>query len=253
MKAIVAAEWLKLLHRRDAQIGLAVFGLIPIILITSLRYSEAVTFAGSKTPIALANSSLSMTLATLIGPVLVAIVTALSLARERETGELRLMLLQPYRRRAVLLGKCFTLCTYVVIGLLVNVGVGLLTGALCFGIEGTDLTLSSQAIDTLGGLLWSSALAGLGLIALVTLVLFLAVWFGFGATLVMTFGLLVSMDLVSQFEQLQPYLLTYIWNASNLALASSCSPSQAVPILLLYMGGGAALAVWFFERQDVLT
>jgi len=253
MIANAIAEWLKLRHRWDALIGLAVFGLIPSILIISMRYGKGVTFSGLTTPISLAISTLAMILATLIGPILVAIVAAGSLARERETGELSLVLLQHHRRSAVLLGKYVALCAYATLALLVCLGSGALVGALLFGTEGPGLTSNNMGFHTFEDLLWAGTLGELGLMALIAIVLLLATRFNFGATLVLTFGLLVGMDLASRFEQWQPYLLTHIWNIGNFAITSSHSSLlQAVWILLLYIGGGCGVAVLLFKRRDVL-
>jgi ABC-type transport system involved in multi-copper enzyme maturation permease subunit len=245
-------ECSKLCRRRDAQIGLMVFVVVPVFLILLLRYGEGVTFAGEKTALSLANSAISMILATWLGPMLIAVISAGSLAREQETGEMRLILSQPHRRYAVLSGKCLALGLYVALVVLAALVSGLFTGALTFGCKGGEVGMGSWAAHTWGGLLRTALLAWLGLTALAAIVLLLAVYAPFGATLVLALALLIVMSLLGRNEQWQPYLLTHLWNAAGLAaLSETPSLLRTVLVLLLYWATGLGLAIALFERKDI--
>jgi len=251
----VWVECFKLLHRRDAQAGIIIFALLPALLITSLHYSESVTFANEPTPINLTGSAISVMLSTVLAPMLVAIIAAGTLAREKQSGEIRFLLQQPHRRTTILAGKTIALVIYVITALLVALFSGLIVGMILLGTEEMDLTLTSRASETLGGLLLTYGIAGLGLIAFTAVTLLLATYFGYGATLMFTFSAIVVMGVLSQFEVVKPYLLTYAWNTAN--YTGNSTPNleliRTLFVLIAYSIAGIGSAFWMFERRDIVS
>lgn len=254
MKVNIWAECLKLAYRREAQAGLLIFALLPALLIISLRFSENVTFASEKTPISLTSASMAMMLSTILAPMLVVIVAAGSLARERQTGEIRFMLLQPHKRSVILTGKAVALVLYITIALLITLLTGLILATILFGTSQSDLTVTSQSPETVDRLLWMFGVAGLGLVSLMAITLLLATYFSYGATVMLVLSLLVLMEVLGQLEQAQPYLLTYAWNIANYSLDSSQNTdlSRALLVLVTYLLAGMGSAFWLFERRDIV-
>lgn len=253
MKVNIGAECLKLAYRREAQAGLLIFALLPALLIISLRFSESVTFAGEKTPVGLTTASMAMMLSTILAPMLVVIVTAGSLARERQTGEIRFMLLQPHQRSVILTGKAVALVLYIAIALLITLLTGLILATLLFGPGQSDPTATTP--ETVDRLLGMFGVAGLGLVSLMAITLLLATYFSYGATVMLVLSLLVLMQVLGQLEQAQPYLLTYAWNTANYSLDSSQSTdlSRALLVLITYFLIGIGAAFWSFERRDIVA
>ena len=83
----------------------------------------------------------------------------------------------------------------------------------------------------------------------------LATRFGYGATLMITFSVIVAMGILEQFEVVKPYLLTYAWNVANYGADSNPYAGfiRALLVLIAYSVVGISSALWMFERRDIIS
>ena len=212
-----------ILRRRRNLALLAVLSVVPVVIgiavyLSTPRGGEGPAFLGQITGngLFLVFTSLTVALPVFL-PLVVGVVAGDSIAGEAGSGTLRYLLTVPVTRSRLLLVKTLAVATFTALAVLVVALVGLVTGAVLFGLG--DLTLLSG--DTIG--LGNGLLRALGVSAYVTMALFgLAAGGLFISTLTenaiaamaTTLGLVVLsalLDAVPQLSAIHPYLLTHHW------------------------------------------
>ncbi len=215
---------LALLVRRRRNLALlVVLSGIPLILglavyASTPRGGEGPAFLGQITGngLFLVFTALTVSLPVFL-PLVVSVVAGDSIAGEAGMGTLRYLLTVPVTRGRLLAVKTLGVATFTAMAVLTVAVVGLVTGALLFGVG--DVTLLSGDTVSLG----SGLLRALGVAAYVTVALFgLAAGGLFVSTLTenaiaamaTTLGLVVLsflLDAVPQLSAVHPWLLTHNW------------------------------------------
>ena len=244
-----------ILRRRRNLALLAVLSVVPIIIgmavyLSTPRGGEGPPFLGQITGngLFLVFTALTVALPVFL-PLVVAVVAGDSIAGEAGGGTLRYLLTVPVTRSRLLLVKTLAVASFIALAVLVVAVVGLVTGAVLFGLG--DLTLLSG--DTIG--LGNGLLRALGVSAYVTLALFgLAAGGLFISTLTenaiaamaTTLGLVVLsalLDAVPQLSVIHPYLLTHNWLGFGELLRGSVDTTS----LMRWSGLHAAYAAVFLS------
>ena len=211
------------LRRRRNVALLAVLAVVPLLIGVAVRLSappgtDGPQFLGQVTGngLFLVFTALTVCLPLFL-PLVVGVVAGDSIAGEAGSGTLRYLLTVPVTRGRLLASKALGVLAYTAIAVLVVAGVGLLTGAVLFGLG--DVTLLSG--DTVG--LGDGLLRALGVAAYVVVALSgLAAGGVFVSTLTenaiaamaTTIALAVLsavLDAVPQLKAIHPFLLTHHW------------------------------------------
>lgn len=260
---------LRLVFRRRRNIALLVLlSLVPVLIGVAVKLSSP---QGGEGPpfLALVTGNglfLAFTALTVCLPVFlplgVAIVSGDAVAGEAGAGTLRYLLTVPVRRTRLLLVKALGIIAYCAAGVLAVALVGLVTGAVLFGLR--DVTLLSGDTVSLG----SGLLRGLGIAAYVTadlvglalVGLFLSTLTevpvaAMGATVGVAVGSAV-LDAVPQLGSARELLLTHRWLDFGGLLSTSVPLAHLLGGLLVPLCWAvvAGLAAWArFTTADITS
>ncbi len=239
------------LRRRRNVALLAVLAVVPLLIGVAVRLSapsgtEGPQFLGQVTGngLFLVFTALTVCLPLFL-PLVVGVVAGDSIAGEAGSGTLRYLLPVPVTRDRLLASKALGVLTYTALAVLVVAGVGLLTGAVLFGLG--DVTLLSG--DTVG--LGNGLLRALGVAAYVVVALSgLAAGGVFVSTLTenaiaamaTTIALAVLsavLDAVPQLTAIHPFLLTHHWLGFGELLRGSVDTSALLRWSALHLAYAA--------------
>jgi ABC-2 type transport system permease protein len=217
------SELALVLRRRRNVALLSVLSIVPMLIgvavyLSTPRGGEGPAFLGQITGngLFLVFTALTVSLPVFL-PLVVGVVAGDSIAGEAGSGTLRYLLTVPVTRSRLLAAKSLGVATYTALAVLVVGLVGLIAGAVLFGLG--DVTLLSGDTISLG----SGLLRALGVAAYVTVALLgLAAGGVFISTLTenaiaamaTTLGLVVLsalLDAVPQLSAIHPWLLTHHW------------------------------------------
>ena len=220
---LYAGELRLMLGRRRNLALLAVLTLIPLIIGIAVRLStprggEGPAFLGQITGngLFLVFTALTVSLPVFL-PLVVGVVAGDSIAGEAGSGTLRYLLTVPVTRGRLLAAKTLGVATFTALAVLVVALVGLVTGAVLFGLGDVTL-LSGDTVSLANGLTRSAGVAAYVVVALFGLAaggLFLSTLTENAiAAMASTIGLVVLsalLDAVPQLSAIHPFLLTHNW------------------------------------------
>jgi ABC-2 type transport system permease protein len=263
-------EWTKLLFTRRTYVIWA--GLLAIPFITALaiklassppgpgegpEFLSRVIENGMYTPLA--------SLAALIPfflPLAAIMAASYMIAGEAELGTLRIILLRPVKRGAMLLAKWVTAITFLLVGLLLVVAGGLLFGGLFFGLQ-PMVTLSGTTVsiaEGIGLILFTALFALAAMACMVSLALLFSTLADSSLTaLIATVVLYVVIQLLvsfSYFDWLAPYVFpTYFNDYVNFFRDPiAWRPiGKAVLVFGVWSAALTTIAWLLFRRKDVLS
>lgn len=229
------AEVRLLLTRRRNQILLAVLAVVPIVIgiavkVNDPRNGEGPAFLSRVTGngLFLVFTAITVSLPFFL-PLVIGVVSGDAIAGEAGLGTLRYLLTVPVSRARVLTVKTLAIATFTALGVLVIAAVGLIMGALLFGLHALVL-LSGDTVGV-GSAVWRT----LAVVLYVSIALFgLAAGGLFVSTLtensIAAMAATVSiaifsvlLDTVPQLSGIHPYLLTHNWLGFGELLRSSIS------------------------------
>ncbi len=211
------------LRRRRNLALLVVLGLVPMIIGVAVKVSTPAAGDGPQFLGQVAGNGLFLVFTALTVclpfflPLVVGVVAGDSIAGEAGSGTLRYLLAVPVTRGRLLASKTLGVLTFTALAVLTVAGIGLVTGAVLFGLGDVTL-LSGDVVSLADGLL-----RALGVAAYVVVALFgLAAGGVFVSTLTenaigamaTTIALAVFsalLDAVPQLKAIHPYLLTHNW------------------------------------------
>ena len=222
-RRLYAGEVRLLLGRRRNLALLAVLAVVPLLIGVAVRLSTPRNDDGPQFLSQITGNGLFLVFTALTValpfflPLVVGVVAGDSVAGEAGTGTLRYLLTVPVTRSRLLAVKALGVATYTALAVLVVALVGLVTGAVLFGLRDVTL-LSGDTVSLADGLLRT-----VGVFAFVTIALFgLAAGGLFVSTLTenaiaamaTTIGIAVFSALLDAVPQLRPIagaLLTHNW------------------------------------------
>jgi ABC-2 type transport system permease protein len=222
-RRLYVSELALVLRRRRNLALLSVLSVVPLVIgiavyLSTPRGGEGPAFLGQITGngLFLVFTALTVSLPVFL-PLVVGVVAGDSIAGEAGTGTLRYLLTVPVTRGRLLAAKALAVATFTALAVLVVAVVGLVTGAILFGLG--DVTLLSGDTVSLGnGLLRAGGVAAYVTVALLGLAaggLFLSTLTENAiAAMATTLGLVVLsalLDAVPQLSAIHPYLLTHNW------------------------------------------
>jgi ABC-2 type transport system permease protein len=242
--------WL-LLRRRRNQILLAVLAAIPIFIGVAVKISapqngEGPQFIGRITGngLFLVFTAVTVSIPFFL-PLIVSVVAGDAIAGEAGLGTLRYILTVPVGRGRLLAVKTLAIATFTTIAVLVVAVVGLVTGALLFGLHSLVL-LSGDTVslgDGLARTLGVVAYAAIALFALACGGLFIstltenAIAAMASAVSIAVFSALL--DAVPQLSAIHPALLTDHWLGYGELLRTSISTADLTRWTLLHLAYAA--------------
>lgn len=245
------SEMRLLLRRRRNQILVAVLAAIPIFIGVAVKISapqngEGPQFIGRITGngLFLVFTAITVSLPFFL-PLIISVVAGDAIAGEAGLGTLRYLLTVPVARGRLLSVKTLAVATFTAVAVLVVAVVGLITGALLFGLHSLVL-LSGDTVSLGDGLLRS-----LGIVIYVTIALFaLAAGGLFISTLtenaIAAMASAVSiavfsalLDAVPQLSAIHPVLLTDHWLGYGELLRTSISAADLSRWTLLHLAYAA--------------
>ncbi|MCU1605190.1 MAG: family transporter protein [Modestobacter sp.] len=222
-RRLYAGEMRLLLGRRRNQALLAVLAVVPLVIGVAVRVSvprngDGPRFLGQITGngLFLVFTALTVALPFFL-PLVVGVVAGDSIAGEAGTGTLRYLLAVPVTRGRLLAVKTLGVASYTTFAVLVVALVGLVTGAVLFGLHEVTL-LSGHTVSLADGLLRT-----LGVVVFVVVALFGLAAGGLLvstltenaiAAMATTIGIAVFSALLDAVPQLRPIagaLLTHHW------------------------------------------
>jgi ABC-2 type transport system permease protein len=240
-----------LLRRRRNQILVAVLAAIPIFIgvavkISSPQNGEGPQFIGRITGngLFLVFTAITVSIPFFL-PLIISVVAGDAIAGEAGLGTLRYLLTVPVGRGRLLSVKTLAVATFTALAVLVVAIVGLITGALLFGLHSLVL-LSGDTVSLGDGLLRT-----LGIVVYVTIALFaLAAGGLFISTLtenaIAAMASAVSiavfsalLDAVPQLSAIHPALLTDHWLGYGELLRTSISAADLTRWTLLHLAYAA--------------
>ena len=240
-----------ILGRRRNIALLTVLGVIPVLIgvavsLSTPRNGDGPPFLGqiSGNGLFLVFTALSVCMPVFL-PLVVGVVAGDSIAGEAGTGTLRYLLTVPVTRSRLLLVKTLGTLTFTATAVLVVGAVGMVTGAILFGLH--DVTLLSGDTVSLG--------SGIGRALLVVVYVTVAL-FGLTAgglfistltenaiaAMATTVGIAVLsflLDAVPQLSAIHPYLLTHNWLGFGELLRLSPSSTTLLQWSLLHLAYAA--------------
>jgi ABC-2 type transport system permease protein len=265
---LYASEIRLILGRRRNQALLAVLGVIPLMIgiavdASTPRGGEGPQFLGQITGngLFLVFTALTVCLPLFL-PLVVGVVSGDTIAGEAGLGTLRYVLTVPVTRRRLLAVKTLGALTYTAAAVLTVALVGLITGAVLFGLHDVTL-LSGDTVSLANGLLRM-----LGVAAYVVAALFgLAAAGVFISTLTenaiaamaTTVALSVFslvLDAVPQLSSIHPWLLTHNWLGFGELLRGTVDGAALVRWTLLHLAYAAvflSLAYARLQTKDITS
>jgi ABC-2 type transport system permease protein len=249
---------LRLVFRRRRNAAILVFlGLIPIFIGIAVKVStpgsgEGPPFIGevSGNGLFLVFTALAVSLPVFL-PLATAIVAGDAISGEAGSGTLRYLLTVPVGRSRLLLVKSIGVLAYVAAAVLIIGLIGLITGAVLFGVHPVTL-LSGDTVSTGNGLLRALGVAGyvlLDLVGLVAIGIFLSTLTEVPvAAMAATLGMAIVfaiLDSVPQVGSLRRILLTHHWQDFGELLRqpphlSTLLPGIFIPLAYAAIFGSAA-------------
>lgn len=220
----LASELLLIVRRRRNIAGLVVLALVPVLMAVSIKIDgssgggpDLISMIGGNglfVPIAALSVEIAMFL-----PLAIAMVAGDAVAGEANLGTLRYLLTVPVRRTRLLAVKYLAICLGALIATGLIAVVGLLVGALLFGL-GPMTTLSGIQISLLGGLGRLLLIVGYltaGLCALGAIGLFISTLteqpIAVTVAVMIVVILMTILNAVPQLAPLHPWLITDHWTA----------------------------------------
>jgi ABC-2 type transport system permease protein len=250
------------LHRRRNLALLAVLAFVPLFIgiavdISRPRNGEGPQFLGQITGngLFLVFTSLTVSLPFFF-PLVLGVLSGDCIAGEASLGTLRSLLTIPVSRGRLLTVKTLAVATFTVIAVVEMAVVGLVTGAVLFGLH--DVTLLSGDTVSLG----NGLLRTLGIVAYVSVALFaLAAGGVFVSTLTenaiaamaTTIGIAILstlLDAVPQLAAIHPYLLTDHWLGFGELLRTSIAAGSLVRWSLLHVAYAAVFLSLAWSRMS---
>jgi ABC-2 type transport system permease protein len=269
-RTLVRLELSRTFRLKRPWIGLAVLGLIPVLITLSLDLRSRKPGQGDGPPFlfeSLANG-LFIPFATLeilidiLLPAVVALVAADALAGETASGTLRALLARPVTRTSVLLSKWVLSGIYAALGLLVMALTALAIGGLVFGIRDVNTVLYGvvtvqHGLGALGLAYLFGLVCMLGVIGIALTVSTLT-----GSPIGAFFGTVAViaveniLKVLPSFEPIQPALITghfATWRKVVQEPPDYEAYLRGLIVPSLYAVVGLAIAWWMFRRRDVLA
>lgn len=262
-------ELATLLRRRRTWAMIAALALIPVLLGIAVRLVGGASpgggppFLDQVTDNGVFVGLVALTVATpLFLPLTVSVVAGDSVAGEASLGTLRYVLVAPSGRTVLLLVKYIVAAVFCLIAAFTVVAVGIVVGAVLFGLGPVTLLSGTQA--SLGeGMLRCLAIVAYSTVSLLGLsaigVLFSTLTTVPVGAMAATAILAVTAQIVGAIPQLSaihPFLFTDRWLGFGDLLRSPPSWDSFVDNALLqgaYILVAGALAVWRFATRDVLS
>jgi ABC-2 type transport system permease protein len=252
---LYASEVALVLRRRRNLALLSVLSVVPLVIgiavdISTPRGGEGPAFLGQITGngLFLVFTALSVSLPVFL-PLVVGVVAGDSIAGEAGTGTLRYLLTVPVTRSRLLAAKTLGVATFTALAVAVVVLVGLVTGAVLFGLGDVTL-LSGDTVSLSSGLLRTAGVGAYATVALLGLAgggLFISTLTENAiAAMATTLGLVVLaalLDAIPQLSALHPYLLTHNWLGFGELLRSNVDTAS----LLRWSGLHLAYAAVFLS------
>jgi ABC-2 type transport system permease protein len=263
-------EWTKLLFTRRTYVIWAGLLAIPGLITLALKLADTPPGPGEGPEFLsrVVGNGMYVPLASLAAllpfflPLAAIMVASYMIAGEAELGTLRIVLLRPVDRGAMLVTKWVASITYLFVGLLIVVAGGLAFGAVFFGLEPL-VTLSGSTVDIprgIGLILLTAVFALAAMSCMISLaLLFSAVTDSSLTALIATVVLYVVIQLLvsfSYFDWLVPYVFpTYFNDYVNLFRDPiAWRPiGKAVLVFGLWSTGLTTAAWLLFRRKDVLS
>lgn len=240
-----------LLRRRRNQILLAVLAVIPILIGVAVKVSapqngEGPQFIGRITGngLFLVFTAITVSIPFFL-PLIISVVAGDAIAGEAGLGTLRYLLTVPVGRGRVLAVKTVAVATFTALAVLVVAVLGLITGAVLFGLHSLVL-LSGDTVSLGAGLVRT-----LGVVVYVTIALFALASGGLfistltenaiaamaSAVSIAVFSALL--DAVPQLSAIHPALLTDHWLGYGELLRTSISTADIIRWTLLHLAYAA--------------
>jgi ABC-2 type transport system permease protein len=263
-------EWTKLLFTRRTYVIWAGLLAIPGLITLALKLADTPPGPGEGPEFLsrVVGNGMYVPLASLAAllpfflPLAAIMVASYMIAGEAELGTLRIVLLRPVDRGAMLVTKWVASITYLFVGLLIVVAGGLVFGAVFFGLEPL-VTLSGSTVDIpwgIGLILLTAVFALAAMSCMISLaLLFSTVTDSSLTALIATVVLYVVIQLLvsfSYFDWLVPYVFpTYFNDYVNLFRDPiAWRPiGKAVLVFGLWSAGLTTAAWLLFRRKDVLS
>ncbi|HJW76530.1 MAG TPA: ABC transporter permease subunit, partial [Thermoleophilia bacterium] len=264
-------EFRKLLAQKRTYLGWAGLLAIPVLMVLALYLSNSNPHGEDEGPPfldqVLSNGmfvplSAIAVLSFFLLPMLASMAGAYPIAGEAEQGTMKTWLSRPVSRTTVLLSKWGVAIIYVIIGMLLVWGGGLLAGGLVFGLRPL-VTLSGTTVSIAHGLWLTFLVYGLILLAMVCVISLAALVSTFtnssltAAIVAMVIFIVLSiLNGFSYFDFMKPYTFTAY---SSAFLDLFRDPIYWPPIrdaVLTYVAtiAGVTLLAWYiFRRRDILT
>jgi len=263
-------EWIKLLFTRRTYVIWAGLLAIPGLITLALKLADSPPGPGEGPEFLsrIVGNGMYVPLASLAAllpfflPLAAIMVASYMIAGEAELGTLRIVLLRPIDRGAMLVTKWLAAIAYLFVGLLIVVAGGLLFGGIFFGLEPL-VTLSGSTVsipESIGLLLLTALFALAAMACMISMaLLFSAVTDSSLTALIATVVLYVVIQLLvsfSYFDWLVPYVFpTYFNDYINLFRDPIAwrPVGKAVLVFGLWTTGLTAAAWLLFRRKDVLS
>jgi len=207
---IVAAEWLKLRHRRTTVVVPAAVCVMTVVIFFALELAARARFTGLPSGFHVTAATLDLTTSLVL--LLIAVVgTCFHISREFALGTAKSAWTRPLTRRAWYSGKVLS-AGMAISGLFVlTVMIVIVLAAWRFGF--TDLMEKDYLVHSAGNLWWRMALAFAltlwGLWAVVSVVAALAALFNHpGGAIAAALGLGILFTILGMFSAIAPFLLS---------------------------------------------
>jgi ABC-2 type transport system permease protein len=221
----LASELRIIFGRRRNLAGLAVLGIVPVILAIAVRVSSPGGGDGPDFISAITGNGLFVAFAALtlelpiFLPLAIATIAGDSVAGEANLGTLRYLLTIPAGRTRLLVVKYISIVLFALIATLLVATIGSIMGLALFG--GGDMTLLSGTQTSMADGLWRLLLTCLYLTAqfaaLGAIGLFVSTLteqpIGATVAVVLINVMMFILDSISQLDWLHPWLLTHWWTA----------------------------------------
>jgi ABC-type transport system involved in multi-copper enzyme maturation permease subunit len=201
-------------------------------------------------------------LLTLVLPLSVAVVSGDSMAGEAGLGTLRTLLVVPAGRVRLLLTKYLMIVVFCFTACLIVAGVGLLMGAILFGVRPVTM-LSGETVSLVDGLArlglivlyLTAALSALGAVGLAASTLTQHAIGVMAAILVLVVASEI-LDAVSQVAVIHPYLPTHFWLSFDALLRTPITWSEighGLASFLAYVVIFCGLAIARIKRASITS
>jgi len=268
---ILGHELRKLLAQKRTYLGWAGLLAVPFLMVLALYLSNSDPHGEGEGPPFLdqvLNNGMFVPLSAIAAlsffllPLLASMAGAYPIAGEAEQGTMKTWLSRPVSRTTVLFSKWGIAIVYLIIGMLLVWGGGLLAGGVVFGLKPL-VTLSGTTVSISHGLWLTLLTYGLILLGMTCLISLAALFSTFtnssltaAIVAMVIFIVLTILNGFSYFDFMKPYTFT-AYSTSFLDIFRD--PIYWPPIrnaVLTYaatIGGVTALAWYVFRRRDILT